>query len=110
MAVLKSDLVEVAVYAQRRKADFSIEWFNGTVGAGGQHRNKTANSIWLCHRPTGLTQTAQTRSRENSFSLAMAQMHRNLDAEMAAAAAGQVNAVRRRRLVLVCDRRSGAGR
>lgn len=50
--------------------DFRIEWYSGT-GCGGQHRNKTKTSCRLTHIPTGLIQTAQTRSRENSYKLAM---------------------------------------
>lgn len=46
---------------------FSVEWFNGTIKAGGQFRNKTATSCRLTHIPTGLVRSAQTRSRENSF-------------------------------------------
>jgi peptide chain release factor 1 len=46
--------------------DFRIEWYSGT-GAGGQNRNKVMASCRLIHIPSGLVQSAQTRSRENSF-------------------------------------------
>ena len=49
--------------------DFVVEWFSGS-GAGGQHRNKHANSCRIKHLPTGLVRSAQTRSRENSYRLA----------------------------------------
>ena len=49
--------------------DFKIEWYSGT-GCGGQNRNKVQSSCRLTHLPTGVCQTAQTRSRENSLKLA----------------------------------------
>jgi protein subunit release factor A len=49
--------------------DFRVEWYSGT-GAGGQNRNKVMASCRILHLPTGLIQTAQTRSRENSLKLA----------------------------------------
>lgn len=52
-----------------KDSDIRIEWFSGT-GKGGQHRNKHQNSCRLIHEPTGLTATAQTRSRKNSYDLA----------------------------------------
>jgi peptide chain release factor 1 len=51
--------------------DFKIEWYSGT-GCGGQHKNKHQNASRLTHLPTGIVATAQTRSRENSFKLAQA--------------------------------------
>ena len=50
----------------RNDEDFRIEWFSGT-GKGGQHRNKHQNSCRMIHIPTGLVQTAQTRSRQSSL-------------------------------------------
>jgi protein subunit release factor A len=49
--------------------DFRVEWYSGT-GAGGQNKNKVMASCRILHLPTGLIQTAQTRSRENSLKLA----------------------------------------
>lgn len=49
--------------------DFRIEWYSGT-GAGGQNRNKVMASCRITHLPSGIIQTAQTRSRENSLKLA----------------------------------------
>lgn len=49
--------------------DFKLEWYSGT-GCGGQNRNKVQSSCRLTHIATGITKSAQTRSRENSFKLA----------------------------------------
>jgi len=46
--------------------DLSLSWFSGT-GKGGQNRNKCQTSCRLTHEPTGITVTAQTQSRENSY-------------------------------------------
>jgi len=54
-----------------RDSDIRIEWFSGT-GPGGQNRNKSQCSCRLIHAPTGITATAQTRSRKNSFGDAIA--------------------------------------
>lgn len=64
--------------------DCDIEWYSGS-GAGGQHRNKHMNSCRLRHRPTGIVKTAQTRTRENSYRLALEAM----EAEVAARSFGQ---------------------
>ena len=52
-----------------KENDLRVEWFAGT-GCGGQYKNKHQNSCRLIHIPTGLMQTAQTRSRKNSYDLA----------------------------------------
>lgn len=64
-------------YDEIDPTDFKIEWYSGT-GAGGQHRNKHQNSIRLTHLPTGLTETAQCRSREASQKEAMDRMIKTL--------------------------------
>lgn len=51
--------------------DISIEWFNGTVGAGGQNHQKTQNCARVKHIPTGIVRTGQSRSRKNSLKIAM---------------------------------------
>lgn len=65
--------VTVAVVDPQKKkevvwndADFKVEWYSGT-GAGGQHRNRHANSARITHISSGLVSTAQCRSRENSL-------------------------------------------
>lgn len=45
---------------------FAVEWFSGT-GAGGQHRNKHQNSCRVIHLPTGISESRQTRSREDNL-------------------------------------------
>lgn len=56
-------------------SEIDVQWFSGT-GAGGQHRNKHANSARLRHLPTGIITTAQCRSRENSYSQAYEELRR----------------------------------
>jgi peptide chain release factor 1 len=60
-----------------KESDLKIEWYSGT-GAGGQHRNKHQNSCRLTHTPTGITVTAQCRSRENSYAQAVAEIHQRV--------------------------------
>lgn len=57
--------------------DLRVEWFSGT-GAGGQHRNKHANSCRLIHIPTGLKREAQCRSRKNRYEQAKAALTTSL--------------------------------
>ena len=54
------------VWDQRRDEDFTYRLFSGT-GAGGQHRNKHQNSVVMTHVPSGLTQTAVSRSKETNL-------------------------------------------
>ena len=58
--------------------DLKVEWYSGT-GAGGQHRNKHQNSCRITHIPTGLVATSQTRSRQNSYNAAMADIQHQVD-------------------------------
>ena len=60
------------------ESDLKIEWYSGT-GAGGQHRNKHQNSCRITHIPSGVVATAQTRSRQNSYNLAVAEIQRQVD-------------------------------
>jgi len=78
----------------RRDEDFSASWFSGT-GAGGQNRNKVMASCRLTHLPSGLTRTAQTRSRENSLRLAREALDAVLDGMEAEALGAAVNSARR---------------
>lgn len=57
-----------------------MEWYSGT-GCGGQNRNKVQTSCRLTHLPSGLVQTAQTRSRENSYQQALAGIKSLLESE-----------------------------
>lgn len=66
-------------YAKRSEKDFRIEWYNGTIKAGGQHHQKNATCCRLIHIPTGLVRTSQTRSRKSSYQLAMESMTSELD-------------------------------
>ena len=59
-------------------ADLKIEWYSGT-GAGGQHRNKHQNSCRITHTPTGITATAQCRSRQNSLDQAKSTIFLEVD-------------------------------
>lgn len=79
VAVLGSFTVDVRPYHQRSADDYTIEWFSGTIGAGGQNHQKTQNCARIVHRPTGLIRTAQTRSRQNSLKLAMGAINDELD-------------------------------
>lgn len=65
-------------FNRREKSDFLVEWFSGT-GGGGQHRNKHQNSARVTHIPTGIIESAQTRSRENSLKSAMEKLNLRLD-------------------------------
>lgn len=55
------------------RSEIEVQWFSGT-GAGGQHRNKHANSARLKHTSTGIVTTAQCRSRENSYAQAYSEL------------------------------------
>lgn len=48
-----------------RDGDLRHRWFSGT-GAGGQHRNKHQCCLELIHVPSGISRTAQGRSREDN--------------------------------------------
>lgn len=60
--------------------DLDINWFSGT-GPGGQNRNKVMASCRLRHKPSGITVTAQTRSRTNSLTQAMTELKQRLTTE-----------------------------
>ena len=77
VAVLDPDVPQIQI----QDSDLRIEWYSGT-GAGGQHRNKHQNSCRITHVPTGITATAQCRSRENSLNEARASIHQRVMATM----------------------------
>lgn len=73
--------------------DLKVEWYSGT-GCGGQNRNKVQSSCRLTHLPSGLVQTAQTRSRENSYKLALDELHKLLQKDHAKKIHQSSNAIR----------------
>lgn len=77
VAVMRPAITDLA-YMHRSERDYAIEWYSGS-GAGGQHRNRHMNSARVTHRPTGITRTAQSRSRENSLKMAMTAIDTELD-------------------------------
>lgn len=79
VAVLGTSNMVDAPWTKRSKDDFRIEWFSGTVGAGGQNHQKTQNCVKILHIPTNTMKTAQTRSRKNSLKNAMDEMETYLD-------------------------------
>lgn len=96
-----SSTVTVSVLDGRRRTfdglrdqDLSIRWFSGT-GAGGQHRNKHQNSIELTHVPTGISRSAQTRSRQNSMTEARTALELAVREHAETASATETNDLRR---------------
>lgn len=63
--------VSVAILDENRTTtrledrDLARRWHSGT-GAGGQHRNKTQNCLELTHVPTGISVSANGRSRKDN--------------------------------------------
>jgi peptide chain release factor 1 len=74
--------------------DLKVEFYSGT-GAGGQHRNKHRNSCRIVHLPTGLTRSAQTRSRETSHREALSALLEDLRERSRKSGARAVNGARR---------------
>lgn len=63
---------------QLNEDDIVTEWFNGTVGAGGQNHQKTQNCARVKHIPSGLIKIGQSRSRKNSLQIAMDSLKNDL--------------------------------
>lgn len=85
---MHTSTVTVAFIEQNEHKEFSldsskyeIQWYSGQ-GAGGQHRNKHQNSCRLIHRGSGITVTAQCRSRQDSFAQAKAQLIKLLSQQL----------------------------
>lgn len=85
-------------YDRRTDSDFRIEWFSGSVGAGGQNHQKTQNCARITHLPTGLVRIAQTRSRQNSLKAALAAINDDLDRLASSTANAVQNDVRRKQV------------
>lgn len=77
--------------------DLRIEWYSGT-GAGGQNRNKVKCSCRITHLPTGEVATAQTRSRQNSLNLALADIQQRINNRIKSEVAAKVSADRRQQV------------
>jgi peptide chain release factor 1 len=73
--------------------DLRLRWFSGT-GKGGQHRNKHQNSVEVVHVPTGVSRSAQTRSRETSLREARTALEKALAQRHEGRAAASTNRVR----------------
>ena len=73
--------------------DLRLRWFSGT-GSGGQHRNKHQNCVELIHVPTGLSRSAQTRSRETSLREARSALEIALIEMQTSSEANTLNTVR----------------
>ncbi|WP_171048997.1 peptide chain release factor-like protein [Rhizobium sp. MHM7A] len=82
-------------HAKRTEKDFRIDWYNGTIKAGGQHHQKNATCCRLIHIPTGIVRTSQTRSRKSSYHLAMESINSELDRLAAAGEHHAKNSLRR---------------
>ena len=94
VAVLGEGQINLDHYLRRDSENYSIEWFSGT-GCGGQHRNKHQNSARITHIPTGITKSAQTRSRQNSMQEAMEAINKELDKLLAETSWNAKNDIRR---------------
>ena len=83
------------LFDSRADKDFDVQWYNGTVGAGGQNHQKTENCVRLTHKSSGIVKTAQTRSRLNSMKNAMEAMNAELDKQSTELNRSEQNAVRK---------------
>lgn len=81
------------IWYKREPSDYKIEWYSGT-GKGGQNRNKVQCCCRLTHIPSGITKTAQTRSRENSYQAAKLELDAVLDTNATNEVQGVQNNVR----------------
>lgn len=77
-----------------KESDVRCEWFSGT-GGGGQYRNKHQNSCRLIHIPTGITETAQCRSRKNSYNEALESLKKKLYSQAERSANNEVSFIRK---------------
>lgn len=77
--------------------DFSVSFFSGT-GKGGQHRNKHQNSVRMTHLPSGLTQTAVSRSKEANLIEARSRLEQMLRDQFHKDRANETNDIRSRQV------------
>ena len=98
VAVMDGGAAGKTVYDQRAESAFEIQWYNGTIGAGGQNHAKTAACARVKHIPSGVVRTAQTRSRKNSLANAMQAINAELDRLSSNAVGTAVNGVRRQQV------------
>jgi peptide chain release factor 1 len=80
------------------ETDVTLEWFGGTTGAGGQHRNKHQNAARVVHVPSGIARTAQTRSRKASLAAAMSALKDAVECRERSLMADRSNAERRNQI------------
>ena len=79
---------------QLNPKDLAKRWHSGT-GAGGQHRNKTQNCLELTHIPTGISVSADGRSRKANEREALLLLERAVADHSAAAHHHEMDATRR---------------
>jgi peptide chain release factor 1 len=93
VAVVDPSKFKTTDYSTIDPKDLKVEWYSGT-GCGGQNRNKVQTSCRLTHLSSGIVQTAQTRSRENSYQQALAAIKTVLDKDAKRQAFQQVSALK----------------
>ncbi len=81
----------------RPDTDFDVKFFSGT-GKGGQHRNRHQNSVRMTHLPSGLTQTAVGRLKQDNLDEARARLEELLDKQEARESHSAVNHVRAKQI------------
>lgn len=103
-ARIHTSTVTVSVLLGKEKAaisraddDFSITFFSGT-GKGGQHRNKHQNSVRMTHIPTGLTQTAVSRSKDANIQEARTRLDAIIDAMESSSHHAETNSIRSKQI------------
>ena len=81
------------------KSEITIEYMRGT-GPGGQNKNKRETACRVTHKPTGLQAYADTRTREASYRMALANLE---DRIRGAAAEARADKRKARRDVAIKD-------